>query len=205
MKYFNYCSYKDYIKGTSIDNQQHLKYLQSRKLELINVRNYEYIETKSYENGFTIQADKIINIYRTNTFEYDGKSLYELLNNGHPFRHRSLHEFFEKTNATSITASKEWLRSRDCAFSDYSSTRTSTGELPSAYYFEGIDKYLITTGQNRAFAGLLIGAKEYKVESISYYRPKEKVITEDGLFLENKLDNNRQGILHKFKKWIIGK
>lgn len=205
MDYFDYNVYQTYIKDTSLDNHQHQDYLKNRKLMYINGKEYECIETKQYNDGYPIPMDKIGNIFRTNTLENDGISLYDLLNKGHQFRHRSLIEFFDKTKGNSIQASKIWLGSKECAFTDYSSTNSSTGELPSANYYEGIDKFLINTGQNRAFAGLLIGAKEYRVENISYYRPKGITKSEVKGHIIDNLEKNKQGIFKWLTKWIIGK
>ncbi|MDX8361642.1 hypothetical protein [Cytobacillus sp. IB215316] len=204
MNYFNLNAYYSYIKGSPIDNQKHVDYLQSRKFDYINLKEYEYIETKRYEDGYIIPMDQVINIYRSNDKDTDGWSLYELLKNGHRFKHKSLHEFFERTNATSLQTSINWLASKECAFSDSSATNGSPGELPSANYYEDVGKFFINTGQNRAFAGLLIGAKEYRVENISYYRrprvEKESEVLEQPM--KHVLDNSDKSILSKLKKWF---
>lgn len=170
MNYFDLNAFSSYTQGTPLSNQQHLDYLKSRSLEYISEREYDYGDSdiKNYPNGIDIPVEKIINIFRSNSPELDGKNLYELLSQGHTFRHRSLHEFFDEMRKTSIQGTKNWLGSNQCAITD------SSGELPSAKYFEDIDKYLILTGQNRAFAALLIEANVYKVSQVIYCRPKEE-------------------------------
>ncbi|SNZ09846.1 hypothetical protein SAMN05421503_1385 [Terribacillus aidingensis] len=200
MNNFDYSAFHSYIKGSPIDNQKHVDYLRSRKLKYINLKEYEHIKTEQYKDGYIVPMDKVINIFRSNHKDIDERSLYDLLKNGHHFRHSSLHDFFENANATSLQSSIDWLKSTECAFSDLSAVNGLSGELPSASYFEDVDKFFINTGQNRAFAGLLIGAEEYRVESISYYRrpiKKESVVIEQPR--KQALDNS---IIGKLKKWL---
>lgn len=201
MTKFDYDAYYSYIKGSSIDNQKHIEYLKNRELKYINQRDYELIGEKDYEDGYAIPMDKVINILRSNDKSIDVISLYDLLKKGNRFRDSSLHEFFKKNRATSLQKSIDWLASKECAVSDSTTSDQSTGEPPSAYYYEDLDRYFIVTGQNRAFAGLLVDAENYRVKSISRYRRKDSKTDVEiiGQSIRNEKDKNKKSLLSKFK------
>ncbi|PHG45979.1 MULTISPECIES: hypothetical protein [Bacillus cereus group] len=163
---FTFEHYQSYIKGTELDTTEHVEYLKSRKLTYIPEKEYTQVGEQKYEQGVSIPIDKIAGFYTTNQEKKNGISLYELLTSVNPFRFTSLEKFFKITQETSVQQSKEWLNSTECAQSDSSKIGNIQGEMPTAKYFRDIDKYFIESGKNRAFAGMLIGAKEYRVAAV---------------------------------------